>query len=113
MRKSGGKTANQMPNRWQQVSIIAKENLKLATNPFDQRWRHSYAWEVMVLCEDTVCLLAGQKRLEDNYKDPDVLPKVNKADMTGMMEVIKGYLRSYHGVIRAPLTYIIMKTVII
>ena len=52
-------------------------------------------------------LLAGQKRLEVEYKDPDVLPKVNKAVMAGMMESI----RSHHSVIRAPLVYIIRKTI--
>ena len=44
-----------------------------------------------------------EKRLEDEYKDPDVLSKVNKADMAGMMESIKEYLRSHHGVMRASL----------
>ena len=34
-------------------------------------------------------MLARQKRLEDKYKDPDVLPKVNETDMTRMMESIK------------------------
>ena len=31
--------------------------------------------------EDIVHLLAGQKKLEDEYKDPNVLPKINKSDM--------------------------------
>ena len=31
--------------------------------------------------EDTVHLLAGQKKLEDKYKDPDMLCKINKSDM--------------------------------
>ena len=57
----------------------------------------------MEVQEDIVHLLAGQKRLEDKYKDPDVLPRVNKADMAGMMEAIKEYLRSCHGVMRVPL----------
>ena len=34
-------------------------------------------------------LLVGQKRLEDEYKDLDVLPKVNKDDMKVTMEFIK------------------------
>ena len=58
-------------------------------------------------------LLAGQKRLKDDYKDPDMLSKVNKVDMEGTMESIKEYLRSYHGVMRAPLAYIIRKTIIV
>ena len=33
----------------------------------------------MALSEDTVHLIAGQTRLEDEYKDPDVLPKVKNA----------------------------------
>ena len=39
-------------------------------------------------------LLAGQKRLEDEYEDPDVILKVNKADMAGTMESIEEYLQS-------------------
>ena len=39
--------------------------------------------------ENTVYLLAGQKQLKDDYKDPDVLPKVNNANMTGTIEAIK------------------------
>ena len=39
-----------------------------------------------------MCLLAGQKRLKDEYKDPDVLPKFNKSDMEWMMGIEK-YLR--------------------
>ena len=42
-----------------------------------------------------------------------MLPKVNKADMAGMMEAIKQYRRSCHGVIRALLAYIIRKTIIV
>ena len=61
--------------------------------------------------EDTVCLLAGQKRLKDEYKDPYMLPKINKADMAGMMESIKHYFRSYCGVMRVPLAYVIRKTI--
>ena len=61
--------------------------------------------------EDTVHLLEGQKRLKDEYKDPDVLPKINKADMARMMKSIKEYLRSQHGVMRAPLAYIMRKTI--
>ena len=61
--------------------------------------------------EDTLCLMTGQKKLEDKYKDPNVLPKINKSDMEGMMEAIKEYFRLHHGVIRAPLTYITRKTI--
>ena len=44
--------------------------------------------------EVTVPLPAGQKKLKDKYKDPDVLPKVNKSDMAGTIEDIKEILRS-------------------
>ena len=60
--------------------------------------------------EDTVCLLASQKTLEDNYKDLDMLPKVKKADMAGTMEAIKVCLRSCGSILRAPLVHIIRKT---
>ena len=40
-------------------------------------------------------------------------PKVNKADMTGMMESIKEYLGSCHGVVRVPLAHVFRKTVIV
>ena len=39
--------------------------------------------------KETVCLLAGQKKLKDNYKDPRMLPKINKSDMAEMMEAIE------------------------
>ena len=39
-------------------------------------WRCTFDWEVMEVNEDRVHLLAGQKKLEDKYKDPDVLPKI-------------------------------------
>ena len=38
-RKPGGKNANGMPNRGQQVSVIAQENLKIATFLFHHKWR--------------------------------------------------------------------------
>ena len=44
-------------------------------------------------------------------KDPDVLLKVNKADLAGMIESIKEYLRSQCGVVRVPLAFIIRKTI--
>ena len=39
--------------------------------------------------EGIVCLMADQKKLEDECKDPNVLLKVNKSDMAWMMEDIK------------------------
>ena len=46
MRKPGGKNANGMPNRGQQVSVIAQENLKLAIFLFHHRWRCTLDWEI-------------------------------------------------------------------
>ena len=65
----------------------------------------------MSVCEDTVHLLAGQKRFNNEYIDSDVLPKVDEADMAGTMESIKEYLRSCHGVIRAPLANVMRSTI--
>ena len=70
-------------------------------------------WEVTGEWEDTVHLLAGQKRVDINKKAPYVLPKVNKADMAGIIETIKEYCRSHHGVIRGPLAYVIRKIIIV
>ena len=100
-----------MPDRGQQVSVIAQENLKLAIILFQHRWRCTLGWEIKGVNEDTVCLMTGQKKLKDEYKYPDVLPKVNKSDMAGTMEAIKEYLRSCHHVIQAPLAYIFWKTI--
>ena len=58
-------------------------------------------------------MLAGQKRLEIDYKDPDILPKVNEADMAEIMEAIKEYLRLHHAIMRAPLAYVIRKPIIV
>ena len=62
--------------------------------------------------EDTLYLLAGQKRPKDDYKDTDVLHKVNKDGMVGTMKAIE-YLRSCHDVVTAPLAYIIWKMMIV
>ena len=40
-----------------------------------------------------------------------MLPKINKYDMAGMIESIKEYLRACHGVVKAPLAYIIRMTI--
>ena len=83
-----------MPDRGQQVLVIAQENLKLAAFLFHHRWRCTIDWEVTAVCEDTVCILADDERLEGKYKDPDVLPKVNKASTAGAIESIEESLRS-------------------
>ena len=82
-RMTGDENANRTPNRGQQVSLIAKENLKLAVILFHYWWRCIFNCEVTGGCKDTVCMLAGQKKLKDECKDLDVLPKVNKADGEG------------------------------
>ena len=89
MRKPGGKSACGIPNRGQKVSIIAQENLKLAAILFHHKWRCTLDWKIMGKHEDTVHLLAEQKKLDDEQKDPDILPKINNSDMAGMMEFIK------------------------
>ena len=63
--------------------------------------------------EETVHLLAGKKKLKDEYKDPGMLSKVNKANMAGMMEAINEYIRSCCGIVRAPLAYFVSKTIIV
>ena len=40
-----------------------------------------------------------------------MLPKIYKSEMVGMVESIKEYLRTQYGVVRAPLSYIIRKTI--
>ena len=60
--------------------VIAQENLKLAAFLFHHRWRCTLDWEITEVDKGTVHLLAGQKKLKDEYKDPDLLPKINKSD---------------------------------
>ena len=86
MRKSDCKNADRMPNKGQQVSAIAQENIELAVFLFHHWWRCICDWKVTEMHEHTVHLLAGQKRPKNKYKDPNVLPKVNKTNMTGTME---------------------------
>ena len=107
MRKLGSKNANETSIRGQQVSVIAQESLTLAVFILHHWWQCTFDWEVMGVCEETIHLLSGQKRLKDKFKDLDMLPKVNKASMVGMMESVEEYLRSHHGVIRVSLAYII------
>ena len=92
MRKPGGKNANGTPNKGQQISVIAQENLKLGVFLFHYRWRCTFDWEITGINEETVHFLSGQKKLKDKYKDPNVLPKINKSDMAETMESIKEYL---------------------
>ena len=113
MRKPGGKNADGMPNRGQQVSIIAQESLMLAAFLFHHRWQYTFDRQVTGVHEDTVHLLAGQKKPKDKYKDPDVLPKINKSDMAKAIETTEEYIRSPQGVTRALLEYIIRKTIIV
>ena len=113
IRKPGNKNADGMPDKGQQVSVTAQEKLKLAAFLFHHSWRCTLNWEVMGVHEDTVCLLVGQKKLKDENKDHDMLPKINESDMAGMMEAYKEYLRSYQAVMRAPLAYITRKTILV
>ena len=57
--------------------------------------------------EDTLCLVAGQKKLKDEYNDPNMLLMINKSDVIGTMEALKEYLRLCHNVIQATLAYVI------
>ena len=110
VRKPGSKNANGM-HRGQQVPVIAQENLKVAVFLFHHRWRCTFDWEIMEEDKGTVHFLAGQKKFKDEYKDPDVLLKINKSAMAGMVESIEEYLRSCHCVIWVPLAYIIRKSI--
>ena len=111
MRKPGGKNDDGTPDRGQQVSVIDQENLKLTAFLFHHWWQCTLDWEIMGMNKGMVHFLVGQKKLEDENKDPEMLPKINKSDMAGMMESIEEYLRSHHGVIKAPLAYVIRKTI--
>ena len=57
--------------------------------------------------EVTAHLQAGQKIFNNDYKNPDMLPKVNKAG------AIEEYLTLFCGVIRVPFAYIIRKNMIV
>ena len=60
----------------------------------------------------TQCASWQSEKFDDEDKDPNVLPKINKSDMAGMMEAIEENLRSCCGAIKAPLAYVIRKTII-
>ena len=113
MRKQGRKNADYMPGKWQQFSVMAQKDLKLADFLFHHRMRCTFDWEVTRVQKDTGHLLAEQNRLEDNYKDLDMITKVNKADMASMVDVIKEYLRLHHGVMRTHLAQVIRKTIVV
>ena len=74
--------------------MIAQENLKLDAFLFHQRWKCTLDWEITGVHEDTVCLMSGQKKRKDQYKDPDMLPKINKYDMAGIWKPSKNV--TYH-----------------
>ena len=79
MSKPGGKNADGMPNIGQQVLLIAQENMKLGVFLFHHRLRCALDWEIIEVDKGTVCILSGQKKLKDEYKDSNVLPKINKS----------------------------------
>ena len=83
---------------------------KLSVFLYYHWWRCTFDWEVMGVHNDTLHLLAGKKKLKDEYKDPDIWPKVNKAHMAAMMESNEKYIKSCYGVVRVPLAYVIRKT---
>ena len=112
-KKLGSLNANRTPNRGQLVSVMAQENLKSATILLHHRWTWTLVWKVRGVEEKTVCKLASQNELEVKYNDPKMLPKVNKANMTGIMEDIKEYLRSCHSVKRAHLVCVMRKTIVV
>ena len=70
VRRPGGKNANGMPGRGQQVSVIALENLKLAVFLFHHSWRCTSDWEIMGENEDTVCLMTGQRNSKTSIMTP-------------------------------------------
>ena len=55
-------------------------------------------WDIKDVLNETVWDQTDQKKFDSKYKDPDILPKVNKADMVERMVAIKEYLRSCHSV---------------
>ena len=57
--------------------------LMLATFLFHHSWNRTLDQEVKRRQEETICKLAGQKKLEDENKYPEMLSKVNKVDMVG------------------------------
>ena len=76
VRKPYGKNTNVMPDSGQQISVVAQENLKPAVFLVYHWWRFIHDWEDMRFSED-----------------PDMLPKVVKANMAVTTDVIKEYLR--------------------
>ena len=78
----------------QQVSVIANENLKL------DRYLPIFDWEAIGVNDNTVHLLTGQRRLEDDSNDPYMLPEVNKVDIAELIKAVKENLRSNCGVVR-------------
>ena len=102
VRKPGSKNADGTPDRGQQVSVIAQENLKLAFL-FHHRW--------ICTLEKNGTFLSGPEQTWRWVQRPQHV--INKPDMAGMMESIKEHLRTHHGVVKAFLAYVIRKTIIV
>ena len=97
--------------RGQLISVIAQENQKLAIFLFHHLWKCTLNLEVIGVNVETVHLQAGQNKLKDKHKDPNMLANINKSDITGTMKAIKEYLRSSHGIVRVPLAHVNRKTI--
>ena len=88
VRKPGSKNVHGTPDRGPQVSVTAQENLKLSVFLFHHQWRCTFDWEVLGVQKDSL-LASRTEQLEDKYKDPNTLPKINKADIKEMVESIE------------------------
>ena len=108
MRKPGSKNADGMHDM-----VIAQENLQLDIFIFHHKLRCTFDGEVMGVWEGTVHLFACQKRLEDKYRDPNMLPEVRRVDIAWTMVTMEEYLRSCCSIMRVTLAYIIRKTIIV
>ena len=64
-----------------QISVKTQENLFIAVVQIHNWKRCTFEWDATGVNKKVVHLLAGQKKLEDMNKDPEMLPNPNKADM--------------------------------
>ena len=88
-KKPCSKNVNGVPKKGHQVSVMAQDNLKLAAFLSHYSWRCIYDWEVTKVQKSTICKPVRQKTIKDKCKGPDVLPKVNKANVVGWWQPLK------------------------
>lgn len=114
IRRPGGTINNpagegNIPNPGESVSLRAENNLKLMAYYLRHRARVSRQTQPADITLENIRSVKELRESEENYEQPEDLPKVNDRDWPKTMEAIQEYLRTRLGEHNIPLAYVIRK----